>query len=363
MGFFKSLKGNHPATIGSSDDGYAPPSNPPSSHYQMSTTPSRLADSDQYAPPKGPPPGRDEYAPPPGPPPSFSQPSDDPPPYHDWTVIPDNSLLPPPPSLGHDTSPSGNASSYDADRARDYCQRNSLMTPYEPTQPQYESVRNGDVRLVKPCEYNGDLLMVGTGAWRGSTRSESSDSCLLTSFPLYFACADSPFRLGTSKTIYFEIRIRSFSSGRRKDDSSIALGYTGVPYPTWRMPGWQRGSLAVHGDDGRKYINDSWGGKAFTSSFKEGETIGLGMVFSPPEPALDKGASRASGGVLKAEVFLTRDGQRVDGWDLHEQLDAATDFGIDGLDGQYDLFGAVGTFGGVKFDVLFNSKDWLWQPR
>jgi len=39
------------------------------------------------------------------------------------------------------------------------------------------------------------------------------------------------------------------------------------------MPGWQRGSLAVHGDDGRKYINDSWGGKDFTSSFKEGETL------------------------------------------------------------------------------------------
>jgi len=329
----------------------------------MSTAPSRLADSDQYAPPKGPPPGRDEYAPPPGPPPSFSKPSDDPPPYHDWTVIPDNSLLPPPPSLGYDTSPSGNASSYDADRARDYCQRNFLMTPYEPTQPQYESVRDGDVRLVKPREYNGDLLMVGTGAWRGSTRSESSDSCLLTSFPLYFACADSPLRLGTSKAIYFEIRIRSFGRGRRKDDSSIALGYTGVPYPTWRMPGWQRGSLAVHGDDGRKYINDSWGGKEFTSSFKEGETIGLGMVFSLPEPALDEGASRASGGVLKVEIFITRDGQRVDGWDLHEQLDAANDFGIDGLDGQYDLFGAVGTFGSVEFDVLFNSKDWLWQPR
>jgi len=115
--------------------------------------------------------------------------------------------------------------------------------------------------------------MVGTGTWRGSTRSGSSDSCLLTSFPLYFACADSPLGIGTSKTIHFEIKIRSFSHGRGGDDNSIALGYTGVPYPTWRMPGWQRGSLAVHGDDGRKYINDSWGGKDFTSSFKEGETL------------------------------------------------------------------------------------------
>lgn len=67
--------------------------------------------------------------------------------------------------------------------------------------------------------------------------------------------------------------------------------------------------------------------------------------------------------MLRAEIFLTRDGQRIDGWDLQEELGAATDFDIDGLDGQDDLFGAVGIFGGVEFDVLFKSKDWLWQPR
>lgn len=86
-------------------------------------------------------------------------------------------------------------------------------------------------------------------------------------------------------------------------------------------------------------------------------------MFLLPESSPDYGASRASGGVLRAEIFLTWDGQRIDGWDLQEELGAATDFDIDGLDGQYDLFGAVGIFGGVEFDVLFKSKDWLWQPR
>ena len=129
------------------------------------------------------------------------------------------------------------------------------------------------------------------------------------------------------------------------------------------MPGWQRGSLAVHGDDGRKYINDSHGGKDFTSPFKEGETIGLGMTFSLPDSPPAYGSSRASGMNSNVEIILTRNGQKVNGWNLHEQLDAATDLGVDGLDGQYDLYGALGVFGGVEFEIFFNSRDWLWQPR
>ena len=363
MGFFKSLKGDHSATIGSSEDNdSAPPPGPPPSHYQLRNEAPHSSDPSHYAPPPGPPPGREEFAPGAGPLSSFSKPSDDPPPYHDWTVIPDNSLLPPPPSLGYDSSPTGSASSSDAVRARIWCQRNPLMKPYQPSQQQHASVRNGDIRITRPSEYNGDLLMLGTGMWRGSTKLGTKDTCLLTSLPLYFACADSPLVTRVSKTIYFEVKIRSLGLGRRDDDSLIALGYTGLPYPTWRLPGWQRGSLGVHGDDGRKYVNDSWGGKDFTSSFRERETVGLGMTFSIPDAPPEYGAARASGTTLKVEVFLTRNGQRVDGWNLHEQLDAVTDLGIEGLDGQYDLFGALGICGGVEFDILFRSKDWLWQP-
>lgn len=237
------------------------------------------------------------------------------------------------------------------------------MNPHQPSQQQYGSVQNGDIRIVKPREYTGDLFMVGTGAWKASSRAGSNDSCLLTSFPLYFACADSPSLTEVPKTIYFEIRVGLLGRGRRNEECSIALGYTGLPYPTWRMPGWQRGSLAVHGDDGRKYINDNCGGKDFTSPFKEGETIGLGMTFSLPDSPPKYGPSRAIGSGLEVEIFLTRNGQSVDKWNLHEQLDASTDLDIDGLDGQYDLYGAIGVFGGAEFDIFFNSKDWLWQPR
>jgi hypothetical protein len=367
MGFFKSLKGDHPATIGSassqntsdlagSTETYAPPPGPPPSH--------RKAD-EQYAPPPGPPPSHapveEHYAPPPGPPPSHTD--TEPPPYHDWTVIPDNALLPPPPSLGHEQSPLSNAALSDANRAHTWCKAYPMIRPHQPTLLQHAAVTNGDIRILKPREYKGDLLMPQNGLWKGSTRSGAKDACLLTSSPLYFASADSPFQTRTTKTIYFELKIRSLGHGGGVDDCSVALGYCAMPYPTWRMPGWERGSLAIHSDDGRRYVNDTWGGKDFTSPFQVGDTVGLGMTFSIPDSPPAYGEPPQTGTSIKVEIFFTRNGQKEESWNLHEELDADNDLGVDGLDGQFDLYGAVGTFGGVEFDVSFKRQSWLWLPR
>ena len=205
--------------------------------------------------------------------------------------------------------------------------------------------------------------MPNTGFWKGSTRAGSKDSCLLTSSPIYFAYADSPLRTGNTKTIYFEIKVQSLGRGRGADESSIALGYCARPYPAWRLPGWERGSLAVHGDDGRRYVNNTWGGTDFTSPVKAGDTVGLGMTFAVANNLPGHKAQLNSQTMTKVEVFFTRNGQRGESWDLHEESDKDRDHGVDGLDGQFDLYGAVGTFGGIDFDVSFNNRDWLWQPR
>ena len=205
-------------------------------------------------------------------------------------------------------------------------------------------------------------MTVREGMMKASSKAGSKDSCLLTSFPMYFACADSPLSTEASKTVYFEIKIRSLRRGRGNDESSIAIGYCNIPYPTWRMPGWERGSLGVHGDDGRKYVNDSFGGKDFTSAFKVGETVGLGMTFSIADSSATSAQRATPGTRMKAKVFLTRDGREAGSWDLHEELDANNDLGVEGLEGDFDLCGAVGIFGGIDFDVFFNRKDWLYRP-
>lgn len=372
MHFFKSLKGDLPDKIGES-----------STHAHGSTQHDRAKDqyvAEDYKPPPGPPPkgSHQAYDPPPGPPPShFGQnrtapgnppPFSDqdsgehPPPYHDWTSIPDTALLPPPPVLGHQVSPSSNAPLDAALHAHQWCAQLPLIVPHMPADFHLNSVRRGVVDLIKPLEYRGSLSQSHTGAWRGQSPPGSKDSCLLTALPLYFAMTDSPFHTETAKTVYFEVKITAFGRGRAGDESSLALGFCAVPYPTWRMPGWERGSLAVHTDDGRRYVNDTDGGKDFVAPIHAGETVGIGITYSIPDTPPDFQTSLGGRSPPKAEVFLTRDGRRVDGWNLHEELDAESEFGVLGLDGSFDLFGAIGIFGAVEFEVTFNSRDWLWRP-
>ncbi|KAL8987989.1 MAG: hypothetical protein Q9177_002871 [Variospora cf. flavescens] len=316
-----------------------------------------------YAAPSGPPPGNADHPQRSHSPPNHLQTNIEPPPYHDWTVIEDTALLPPPPSLGHKTSPSGNASLSDADRAHGWCRRYPLIQPRQPTPVQSDSVKNGQIQFVKPKEYQGTLSMIGTGRWLGSTVPGGKEACVLSSLPCYFAVPDSPLVAEHKKIIYFEVKVKLYGQGRGGDASSLAVGYCAVPYPTWRMPGWERGSLAVHGDDGRRYVNDSWGGKDFTSAIKEGETVGLGMEFSIPDAPPSYGSTPAQTPTVKVEVFFTRNGIREASWNLHEELDAENDLGVEGLDGQHDLYAAIGVFGGVDYEVNFDSQSHLWLDQ
>ena len=175
----------------------------------------------------------------------------------------------------------------------------------------------------------------------------------LSNVPVYAALA--PQR---PKTIYFElkvVRMGGHGTWRNEEaDAGIAIGFVAPPYPSWRLPGWHRGSLAVHGDDGRRYCDDSEGGLDFTSAFKAGDVVGIGMTFSPPNYA---------GGKNTCNVFFTRNGKRDGGWDLHEEIDQEADLGdVTGLEGQHDLLAAAGSFGGVEFEVRMRPQDWMFRP-
>ncbi|KAF7622577.1 hypothetical protein AFLA_009109 [Aspergillus flavus NRRL3357] len=57
----------------------------------------------------------------------------------------------------------------------------------------------------------------------------------------------------------------------------------------------------------------------------------------------------------KVDIFFTRNGHPVGGWDLHEEIDE--DAGrIEGLEGDFDLYGAIGLFGGVDFEIALQGK-------
>ncbi|EEH10830.1 conserved hypothetical protein [Histoplasma capsulatum G186AR] len=307
-----------------------------------------------------------------GPPPGYHDgahhentqvPPDNPPPYHNWEeAVPDTAMFPPPPIGGYLYSNTGNASEADADRAHDFCDNIPLWTPCMPSDAVYNSVQNFDLRPVRPQEYNGHLEVVGQGMWRGRTQDQNGDCILLTGLPLYFPAKDSPLITERTKTIYFEAKLLAQYDGIKGQVGGFSIGFAAQPYPTWRSPGWERGSVGVFSDDGCRFVNDSWGGMEFTSAFKVGETVGLGMKFSLPSPeSLTISQTNGTPTTLPVEVFFTRDGKVVGSWDLHEEVDEDAG-GVRGLEGDFDLYGALGLFGGVEFEVCFNRSGWLWVP-
>lgn len=329
-----------------------------------------------YAPPAGPPPGHQNKN-------KSAQgskteipPDNPPPPYHNWEeAVPDTAFLPPPPVSGYLYSNTANASEEDADRAHVFCDNTPLWKPHTPSVAVYDCVKKHDIRPVIPHEYNGGLDVVGNGKWKGRTVNRNKDCLLLTGLPLYFPTEDSPLVTEQIKTIYFEVKLLELYTDVHDEASGFSIGFAAQPYPTWRAPGWERGSLGVFSDDGCKFVNDSWGGQEFTAAFDVGETVGIGMRFHMPvdddDEEDDSKKGSKNGGVqssalrsstLPVEVFFTRDGKLSGGWDLHEETDEEAG-GVGGLEGDYDLYGAIGLFGGVGFEVCFDPAGWKWDPE
>lgn len=421
---FKSTKTAPAIVVNEMGDQYAPPPGlPPSYHDQQSTShdrhrvhwpalgnghrerasnnpsrsahmtapqgppPSNLDAPPQYEPPSGPPPSwneehatQDVYAPPPGPPPNHSfrpdtnaQPSGarssdmsnetEPPPYDPWLAVPDNALLPPPPSIREERSPAANASYDDAARAHEWCRQNPLRKPN--LQKQGVSMRTREIQLLTPPHMqfphpNHSRIIDRSGPGDTgpyvSTTAKCSDSIFLSSTPLY---TPSFSNNETPRTIYYELKVLSMDN--TKTEAGIAIGFLAPPYPSWRLPGWHRASIGVHSDDGRRYVDDSYGGRDFTKPFRKGDVVGIGMNFAPP-PAYQR-INASGGNKMDVKVFFTRNGKREGGWDVHEERDKEAEEGdVTGLEGEHDLLAAVGCFGPVEFEVHFKASEWLFKP-
>ena len=267
---------------------------------------------------------------------------------HDWqTAVPDTTLFPPPPAIfsGYYQSPTSNATEQEAEAGEEWCQQHPLAAPMALDQASKGALHFNNFRIMEPAGFNGKLTWLGPGHWQATTDKSSPDRCLISYPPLYVVTEDDPLRSGNPKTIYYEVRLLPDSPS-----VFVAMGYSALPYPGFRMPGWHRGSLAVHGDDGHKFINDRWGGKEFTPAFVPGETYGIGMTLKAvgeEKPLVD--------------IFFTRNGQLAGGWNIHEETDAQEDLPVTGLEGFHDLCASVGTFEGVKLEIIFEPSKWLYK--
>jgi len=272
-----------------------------------------------------------------------------PPPFE---PLPDGDDELPPPSFHglHLTSPTSNAPSELADAAWAFTDANALAAPARLTASALAAIARGDIGLAPPPPSFRGLTttatttagMSGGGAINVASATGCRDCCLVSALPLYAAGYHYPPPLpsgggGGAREIYFEVAVERVPAG-----AAIAIGFVAPPYPGFRLPGWNRGSVAVHGDDGRRYSNDAFGGKDFVRPFADGQTVGLGISFGP----------------AGKRVWFTRDGAPEAAWRLDELRDSREENDpLPGLDGACDVYAAVGIWGGgVKLQIRFHGE-------
>lgn len=153
-----------------------------------------------------------------------------PPPYHDWTVVEDTALLPPPPSISYDFSRTTNASYDDAAGAHAWTSANPLWPARDLNSHERDALSIGFASLIRPSQLAGDVICnkQQPGKWLVRSKASCKDACLLSNVPMY-----SPQYVKSGDITYFEINIIKMGK-----DAAVALGYVAPPYPTWRQPGW-----------------------------------------------------------------------------------------------------------------------------
>ncbi|PSR81392.1 hypothetical protein BD289DRAFT_372725 [Coniella lustricola] len=379
-------------------------SNNPFRHHDSSSEAGGSADhsANDYAPPPGPPPRHGEhssdFAPPPGPPPSYSQagydgdyaapPPGPPPPHqeHNWQAIAlpeddivDTSAYPPPPAIfgGHDRSWANNATEEQAREGEAWCNRYPLLTPLNASNPLTQRCQppsqliapnaNTFSGLVRPslAASDGSRSGASSGIWTIKTDSRCGDSCITAQPPAYIVRRDDPRLIHArqpdpTSTIYYEVVIRSDLD---RAEAGLGLGFVALPYPPFRMPGWHRGSLAVHSDDGHRYVNDLWGGDDFVKPFgaAKGAVVGLGMRFSDVGRGKTAAAVTGNENGIQVECFMTRDGRLEGSWDVNGPRDAKRDLPPIGVQGYHDLAVAVGVFGALEVEVVLDPGRWVYK--
>jgi hypothetical protein len=256
----------------------------------------------------------------------------------------------PPPRGSHVEPLYVEASLEDFNLGEQFCQNYPLYASEPPQPDRLQQSNSGLINLVTPPSlgmrhiqrsrrFKGHLQN-GKGDGTTYVRSEpdSPDTVLISDVPLHFALAGEEIK---RETVYYEITIVSLGN---PNDSTVALGFACLPYPPFRLPGWHRGSIAIHSDDGRLYVNDSLNGKDFSSPLTRGETIGLGIDFG------------------RQTVFLTRNG-KLDGefilLNSEPGIDETRNFQdgkVQGVDGTLDVFAAVGVCGTAGIIVNFGAR-------
>ncbi|GAN10438.1 endosome protein [Mucor ambiguus] len=112
----------------------------------------------------------------------------------------------------------------------------------------------------------------------------------------------------------------------KPETTIVSVGVATKPYPTWRLPGWNRYSIGYFSNNGCKYFSSPFNGKPYGIPFNHGDIIGVGYRHRT------------------GTVFFTRNGRRLE--------DAYT-----GL--RWNLFPTIGANGPCQIHVNLGQSGFV----
>ncbi|KAI0347813.1 hypothetical protein BDW22DRAFT_1403969 [Trametopsis cervina] len=194
---------------------------------------------------------------------------------------------------------------------------------------QIEGCRVWNIEVPRSSRFVG---RVSAGGEKGKasvskvvTEAKCESVCLLSNLPIMAGLYEIQGKSG----VYYEVLVK-------KMDGIIAIGTACRPYPDWRFPGWNRGSVGLHLDDMRKFFEDSDGGMDYSpvlSHISRGDTIGCGYDFT------------------SSAIFYTYNGMRL----------PAAFSGVYVPRTLQDVYAAVGVEGKCEFEVNFGAELFKWK--
>ncbi|GJJ67685.1 Ran-binding protein 9/10 [Entomortierella parvispora] len=137
------------------------------------------------------------------------------------------------------------------------------------------------------------------------------------------ACVQTNLPLPKQQEVYYW-EVKMFE---KSPQTTISIGVSTKPYPTSRLPGWNRFSVGYFSHNGQKYCNSPWSGYPYGPIYFEGDVIGCG--YRP----------------RNGNIFFTRNGRRIE--------DAYTGFG------RTNLFPTVGATGPCVLHVNFGQSGFV----
>ncbi|KAI9310951.1 microsomal signal peptidase 25 kDa subunit-domain-containing protein [Dichotomocladium elegans] len=130
--------------------------------------------------------------------------------------------------------------------------------PTDITPPQLVSIQEKGVSAFE-FEWEPDANVFVAG--RTEIQFMYGESCVQTNLPLP----------RNQEVYYWEAKMYELP-----ETTTVSIGVATKPYPSWRLPGWNRYSIGYFNNDGSKYFSSPFNGKPYGLTYRHGDVIGVG---------------------------------------------------------------------------------------